>query len=139
MLTKHFIAQWLIRGVCLILIVGMLNLSIGCAAIFRGTSQTVTIRTIPEGKTVMFQGVRIKDGGTIHVSKRFDAPEFNVGAEGRPYFVEMHYSPDPWLIADCVGLIFYIVPGLIALGVDFGTGAWRHLENPQIVYVPDYD
>jgi hypothetical protein len=32
----------------------------------------------------------------------------------------------PWLAADFALLLAGVVPGVIALGVDFGTGAWRH-------------
>lgn len=37
----------------------------------------------------------------------------------------------PWLIGDAVLLVPFILPGVVAFIVDFGTGAWRHDEFPQ--------
>ena len=48
----------------------------------------------------------------------------------------MKYGVDPWVIADTCLLFLGILPGVIALGVDFGTGAWRKLDNPQVVFAP---
>jgi len=122
--------EWLVW----ILMTGVLNLSVGCAAIFRGTSQTVRVITTPEGKSVYYQGMKINDGDMITVQKHFDHPQFNVGQPDRPIMASMNYDPDPWLIGDCVLLFFFIIPGVVALGVDFGTGAWRNLDDPQQVY-----
>lgn len=126
-LRRH---HWL---ACL-LIAGVLNLSTGCAAVFSGTNQNVRVITTPPGKTVYFNGMRVKDGEMLTVQKHFREPEFNIGAPERPVMYPMHYDPDPWLIGDGVLLFFFLIPGLIALGVDFGTGAWRNLEDPQNVY-----
>ncbi len=32
----------------------------------------------------------------------------------------------PWLIGDALLLIPFLIPGVIAFCVDFGTGAWKH-------------
>ncbi len=119
-----------------IVLVAFLNLSTGCCAIFGGTSQTLRLVTNPEGKTVYYQGMKLKDGDTFTVSKHWEAPQLNVGTDRRPVMYDMHYDPNPWLIGDGVLLLFLIIPGLIGLGVDFGTGAWRNIDNPQQVYVP---
>ncbi|WP_459206834.1 polyribonucleotide nucleotidyltransferase [Pseudomonas sp. MLB6B] len=42
---------------------------------------------------------------------------------------------DPGIVAlDAVGLLFYVIPGLIALGVDFATGAvyYKNGETAQV-------
>jgi len=113
---------------------GVLNLSVGCAAIFRGTSQTVRVVTTPQGQSVYYRGMKLNDGDLFTVQKHFDTPKFNVGEANRPIMYSMNYDPDPWLIGDCVLLVFFLIPGLVAIGVDFGTGAWRHLDDPQQVY-----
>ncbi len=33
-------------------------------------------------------------------------------------------------------LLVGVVPGVVALGVDFATGSWRYLEEEQTVKVP---
>ena len=43
----------------------------GCATILRGTSQTVTFVTTPEGETAYFRGRPLKDGDFLTVPKRF--------------------------------------------------------------------
>jgi hypothetical protein len=32
----------------------------------------------------------------------------------------------PWLIGDALLLLPFLIPGVIAFCVDFGTGAWKH-------------
>ncbi len=130
-LRKSAITRWVVY----VLLSGVLNLTAGCCTIFNGTSQTVRVITHPEGKTVEYKGMNINDGDVFTVQKEFQTPEFNVGADGRPVMVSMDYGPDPWLIGDAALLLFFIIPGLVALGVDFGTGAWRNLEDPQHVYM----
>lgn len=125
------IHQW----VACLLIAGVLNLSTECAAIFNGTSQNVRVVTSPPGKQVYYKGMRIQDGEVLTVQKKFREPQFNVGTPSRPVMYTMHYDPDAWLIGDVVLLLFFFIPGVAALCVDFGTGAWRNLDDPQHIHV----
>lgn len=109
----------------------------GCATIVRGTTQTVHVATTPPGRTVMYQGVEVADGDLITVRMQFEPPRFNVGDMERPVLVDMTFDPDPLLIADAAFLLLFVVPGLVALGVDFSTGAWRNLHYNQHVYIPE--
>ena len=38
----------------------------------------------------------------------------------------------PWLAADAGLLLLGVVPGVVALIVDFGTGAWHHIDDEQV-------
>lgn len=111
-------------------------LSSGCAAIFRGTSETVTVVTQPAGESVFYAARRVSDGEAIVVRKRFDEPRLYVGDPHAPYPIPMTFQPDPWLIGDAAWLLLGVVPGLVALGVDFGTGAWRDIDSRQVVVAP---
>jgi hypothetical protein len=124
------------RWVAGIVALAMLIQTTGCGTIFNGRSQAVRIMTTPRDRTVSYERVKLKDGDVISVRKQFATPQFNVGTDRRPVLVDMQYNPDPWLIGDAALLLVFIVPGVVALGVDFGTGAWRDLDNPQHVYVP---
>ena len=105
----------------------------GCATMFGGMSQMVVVRSQPAGGTVKYRGRNVSDGQSVVVDKDFQTPEFHVDAVPIP----MQYEPNPWLVADGVLLFFFIVPGVVAFGVDFGTGAWRNLRGTQVVHVPD--
>jgi hypothetical protein len=84
----------------------------------------------------MYEGQTIDDGESVIVRKRFDAPQFMVGEEGELLPAKMTYDPDLWLIGDAAWFLLGIIPGLIAGGIDFATGAWRNLDERQIVMIP---
>ena len=126
------------RIVILLIFANLIWLQCGCAAVFRGTSQTVLIQTIPAGRSVLFKGMKVADGELLTVRKELGVSKINVGTPGRPIMVDLSYKIDPWLIGDAGLLILFVVPGAVALGVDFGMGTWQLLDDPQRVYVPDH-
>lgn len=109
----------------------------GCASIFDGTHQSVRVRTRPAGHVVYYLGEPVGDGEKIRVDKKFEASEFRIGSASSAETVRLDYSPAPWLLGDAGLLLFGVVPGLVAFGIDAATGAWRDLEDEQIVYVPE--
>ena len=125
------------RSVALGLVVCLVCVFTGCAAMFDGNSQRVTVVTTPPGRSVFYRGLKVSDGEVIRVRKRFGTPQFNVGESKRPLMEDMEYFPHAWLIGDAALLLLGIIPGLIAGGIDFGTGAWRNLDDVQHVIVPD--
>ena len=137
MKSNNFFNLLVCKLIAIILILAMFSFTSGCCTMFGEKSQTIIVKTVPEGKIVRYQGVKIKDGGTVHIKKEFKAPQFYVGGEGGFYFVDLDYAPDLWLIGDGVLILFFVVPGLIGFGVDFLTGAWREFDNPQVIYLPE--
>jgi len=119
----------------LFLILSLVLSTSSCAAIIRGTTQTCHVVTDPPGQTVVYNGREVNDGETITVQKHFDPALIHAGDDNRHVFVELKYDPDPLLFCDAALLPLGVVPGLVALGVDLGTGAWRDLHNPQVVYI----
>ena len=107
----------------------------GCASMFRGTQETVMIRTVPGGEQVVINGATRQDGDFITIHKQLEAPYVYMEEDGRTILIPMTYDLDPWLIGDAGLLIFYVIPGLIALGVDFATGGWRNLHDVQVIHV----
>jgi hypothetical protein len=124
------------RMLALALALGVTNLLGGCATIVHGRSQTVRVTTDPPGRTIGYQGARIADGQSVTVRKAFKTPQFEVGSPGSPELVDMRYSPSVWIIGDAALALFFLIPGLIAGGIDAGTGAWRYLDDPQLVTLP---
>ena len=133
----NFFNLLLCKLIAIILILAMFSFTSGCCTMFSEKSQTITVKTVPEGKIVRYQGVKIKDGGTVYIKKEFKAPQFYIGGEGGFYFVDLDYNPNLWLIGDCGLLLLGLIPGLIGFGIDFGTGAWRDFDNPQVIYLPE--
>jgi len=114
----------------------MLAASVGCATLFSGREQTVTVRTRPAGGSVLYQGQRIEDGRAVTLRKEQKTPRFDVGAPDRPHYVDVTYQADLWLIGDAALLLLGVIPGLIAFGVDAATGAWRNIDAEQEIALP---
>jgi hypothetical protein len=105
----------------------------GCATIMRPNSKDVTFDIRPQGGTVSFEGRQVRDGETISIRRDFDTPQVNVGGEESPYMRTLQYQPDLWIVGDILLLIPFFLPGVAALAIDFATGAWRNLDERQIV------
>ena len=112
-----------------------LMLSGGCATIAHGTYQSVRVKTQPSMGTVRYEGDDVYDGHRITVSKGFYAPYFSMSDGRTSTQVEMKYHLDPFLLGDAALLLVGVVPGVVALAVDFATGSWRYLEEEQTVEV----
>jgi hypothetical protein len=124
------------RWVCALLALAVATTPSGCAAMFEGQPDLVRVSTSPPGGVVLYEGVKVRDGETISVSKRFETPCFYLDAD-HPYArIDMTYQPSAWLIGDGLLLFVFIIPGVVAFAVDFGTGAWRRLHDVQIVVIP---
>lgn len=110
----------------------------GCAAIFDGTSDRVVIETIPAGRSFTYKGVSYNSGDSVTIHKEFKEPYILYG-KNKNLKAEIPSDVNAWLIGDCALLLFFFIPGLIALGVDFGTGAWReyNLDAPIVIPVAD--
>jgi len=108
----------------------------GCATLFRGLSETVTISTQPPGGVVYYEGTTVHDGGQVQVRKTIEPARLNVGTPTRPIYTELNYRPEVLVIGDAAFLLLGILPGVFALGVDVATGAWRDFDELQVVYVP---
>ncbi len=108
----------------------------GCAAMFRGRHQIVRLDIQPPGHVVVYEGRTLRSGDKITVEKWGEPPRVSFAGEKQSVQQDLQFSADPWLIADTALLLLGIIPGLIALGVDFGTGTWRKLDDPQRIYEP---
>lgn len=129
-------ARIAMRGLTVALLLGVALGGSGCAAMFRGTSQTVTVVTDPPGGTVYYRGARVDDGERIAIRHQFRTPEFGLDGSRIPLTTSMSYDPDVWLVGDVGWFLLGGIPGVIAFGVDFGSGAWRRLDDRQLVRIP---
>lgn len=100
----------------------------GCAAIFKGTSNTVDFSSDPSGAKVYINGAHT---GTTPVSlklesKRTYSIEFRKeGYEPRTYTITNHVGAG-WIILDV------LLTGLVGIIVDAATGAWYELDQESV-------
>ncbi len=109
----------------------------GCATLMTEKTQTVRLTTDPPGQTVFYQDRRIRDGEYVNVRREFRAPAFEIREGERQAQASMAYTAEPWIIGDAGLLLFFIVPGVVAGGLDMGTGAWRKLSDPQVIHIEE--
>lgn len=114
---------------------GLVGLLGGCATLLKSDPQAVRVSTRPAGRTLYYQGERIDDGGNVRVKREFHTPRFNVDTPDGSDTVEMKYSLDPWLLGDAGLAVFLIIPGVVAGGIDLASGAWRRIDDPQVVTI----
>lgn len=116
-----------------VLALGLSVLLSGCATLMTEKTQTVRVNTVPAGRAIYYQGAPVADGDSVVVRRDFRPPAFELEPGDNPRTFEMDYSVDPWVIGDAGLAIFFILPGVIAGGLDVATGAWRKLEPAQII------
>lgn len=116
-----------------VLALGLTLLLSGCATLMTEKSQTVRVNTVPAGRSIYYQGTRVADGEYVSVRRDYRTPTFGLEPGEKPQTVDMDYSVEPWVIGDAGLAVFFIIPGVIAGGLDIATGAWRKLESTQVI------
>jgi rare lipoprotein A len=107
----------------------------GCASLMTERTQTVRLTTLPPNRTVFFQGQPVRDGATLTVHRDFEAPAFEIREGDRRVQAPMDYKAEPWIIGDALLLFPFIIPGIVAGALDISTGAWRKLDDPQVIHI----
>jgi len=111
----------------LCLLIFCLSLSLGCAAIFKGTSDKVDFSSEPEGAKVYVNGVLMGDTplNLKLESKRTYYVEFKKEGYETKHFTLTNHVGVGWIILD---VIFGVVPVV----VDAATGSWYVLDQDYI-------
>lgn len=99
--------------------------STGCAAVFKGGHQDVTVEVIPEGADVRMNGQFVGESPTKANVDRLNAGNIVVSKEGfkEQYVTLQRHADTPWWIWDiatCALPVLLCIP----LGVDALSGAW---------------
>jgi hypothetical protein len=112
-------------------------LTSGCASIFGGTSQTISVTTNPPSSACTInQGIRpvasigTTPGGAVVKKKRDDLEVIckKDGYQDSKTFIKSDL--DPWVFGNIV------LGGLIGLAVDWGTGGWNRYEEVVNMNLP---
>jgi len=104
-----------------------LSLMFGCAAVFKGTSNTVEFASEPEGAKVYVNGAPM---GTTPVNLKLESKktyhiEFKKeGYETKTFTLTNHVGVG-WIILD-------VIFGLVPVVVDAATGSWYVLDQDYV-------
>ncbi|MDF1667276.1 MAG: PEGA domain-containing protein [Planctomycetota bacterium] len=106
----------------------------GCATILTGTHQKISVDSNPKGAIVATDGhTRARTPAVVSLT-RWHSGDIVVSKEGyHPKHIVMHRTLNPYALLDLPWFLLGVVPGIVAVGVDIGTGAiWEY--NPEMIY-----
>lgn len=118
--------------------------TVGCATIMSdgGDDRPLTISSNPSGGTVYVrQGAADwqKQGGetptTVFLDPTSGGADYSVKVELDGYEPATAYvgtEVDPWFFGSLGLIILFVIPGLVATGVDLATGAWKKLGRDHL-------
>lgn len=116
----------------------------GCATIMSegGGDRPVNITSDPDGATVYVKrGAQEwqKQPGVTPTVLYLDPSEgggdyaLKLELEGyEPVTAYLSSDIDPWLIGSLALIVVFVIPGLVATGVDFATGAWKKFDEDSL-------
>jgi hypothetical protein len=113
----------------------MVNLSMGCGAMFNSNTTTVPVRVAPAVQARVHVDGRYV--GESPVSLELSSSQSHTidieadGFERQSTRIEASTSGG-YVALDCVLVVFFVVPGIIALAVDGGSGDWKVLEEREL-------
>lgn len=117
--------------------VALVTANAGCGALFNNSISTVPVSVSPAIKARIFVDGTLVGESPVNV-RLTSADSHIVSVEGDGYErqtvrVDSH-AGGGYIAADCVLLIFFLVPGIIALAVDGGSGDWKVLDPDEISF-----
>jgi len=105
---------------------------VGCATLFKGTTQEVNFNSDPQKAQVIVNGVEM---GETPVALKLETK--------KTYTIEFQaegYKPKTYTITNSVGagwIILDVLSGLVGVIIDAATGAWYSLDQDNINAVLD--
>lgn len=119
-------------AICIILAMTTVLWSSGCALLFKGTTQDVLIHCNVPDAQISVDGQPVNPGITS-----LDCRSDHVVTAEKPGYPSViqrirRRAAATFVVLDAVLLAFWIIPGAIALAVDFGSGAIHEL-TPETV------
>ncbi|HVZ31286.1 MAG TPA: hypothetical protein VG963_02615 [Polyangiaceae bacterium] len=109
----------------------------GCGALFNSSIATVPISVSPAVKAKIFVDGTLAGEAPVNVRlTTYNAHTVSVEAAGYAHQtvrIESH-AGGGYIAADCVLLVVFLVPGIIALAVDGGSGDWNVLDPDQVTF-----
>jgi PEGA domain len=112
----------------------LVNLGSGCAAMFNDQSPVIPVQVSPPGARVYVDGLYVAQAPTQIRLNTANPHMVQVAAEGyEPQTIHIHpHTSGGYIVLDCLLLLALIVPGIIALAVDGGSGYWKVFDFDQL-------
>lgn len=123
--------RWMIQFVILFFALASYS---GCATILTGTHQKISVDSNPKGALIQTDGnTRARTPGVISVA-RWHSGDIVVTKDGYyPKQVALRRTFNTYALLDLPWFLLGVVPGIVAVGVDIGTGAiWEY--QPEVIY-----
>ena len=138
-ISGAFAPPWTLVPLLLSAALGLMVLASGCASIFNGSSQMVEVESTPSGAAVWLDGRRLEQTTPTSIPLERGCTNHVVRVQKEGYapvetVLTPHYSL--WLGAD-IGVCFTgvgLVPGMLGLVVDLGTGT-GFTHSPEAIDV----
>jgi hypothetical protein len=119
------------------LLIIMAHLSMGCGAMLNDRKVKIPVETTPPGARVYLDGIHI---GVSPISVEVEQRKSHVVEVDADGYTKQTAQLEPsvdstFIVLDCLLLILVIVPGVVALAVDGGTGDWKVIDNSPLSIV----
>jgi hypothetical protein len=109
----------------------------GCGAMFNGSIATVPVSVSPSVRAKIFADGTL--AGESPVKLRLTTADSHTvsveadGYESQTVRIQPH-AGGGYIVADCILLVAFLVPGIIALAVDGGSGDWNVLDPDEVSF-----
>jgi hypothetical protein len=114
----------MIRSIRFVLLLLIVNLGIGCAAIFSSGPEPVELVSDPEGAEILLNGEKM---GTTPLTLQLHAEKQHIvtfrrrGYEDATISLTTHVRPG-WVVLD-------ILAGVVGVAIDAATGEWKTFDS----------
>jgi hypothetical protein len=112
----------------------LVNLTSGCGAMLNEVAPAFPVHVTPPDARIYVDGLYVGKGLTYIRLAAANPHAVQVAANGyEPQTIQIESrASGGFIVMDCLLLLLLIVPGIIALAVDGGSGSWRVLEIQQL-------
>ena len=112
----------------------IVELATGCGAMFNSSATTIRVNAQPTGARVYIDGLYAAPSPAEITVTTADPHSLSVQAEGyEPQTTRLESRVGGgYVVLDCLLLLLFVVPGILALVVDGATGDWRSVEAGEM-------
>ena len=121
-------ARRLLLGVSLAVV--LVNLGAGCGAMFNEPAPAIPVHVRPAGARIYVDGVYVAQAPSYVRLTAANPHVVQIAADGyEAQTLQINSQANGgYIVLDCLLILALIVPGIIALAVDGGSGAWKTLD-----------